>query len=72
VWSVVLLTLLPSIYFAHDMISQNQFSKKAAKFITNETNFPNDYLLSRKVDAKAKKITLVFGGKELSAAQIQT
>lgn len=70
VWSVVLLTLLPSIYFAYDMIEQNRFSKKANHFINNEANFPNDYLLSRKIDAKTKKITLVFGGKEISPAQI--
>ncbi len=70
VWSVVLLTLLPSIYFGYDLIEQVRFSKNANRFITNEANFPNDYLLSRKIDAKTKKIILVFGGKEISTAQI--
>lgn len=70
VWSVVLLTLLPSIYFAYDMVEQTRYSKNATRFINNEANFPNDYLLSRKIDTKTKKITLVFGGKEISPSQI--
>jgi uncharacterized hydrophobic protein (TIGR00271 family) len=72
VWSVVLLTLLPSIYFAYDMVEQTRFSKYANRFIQNEAHFPNDYLLSKKIDGKNKKIILVFGGKEISRAEIET
>jgi uncharacterized hydrophobic protein (TIGR00271 family) len=72
VWSVVLLTLLPSIYFGYDMVEQTRFLKNVNRFITNEANFPNEYLLSKKIEAKAKKITLIFGGKEMSEEEIST
>lgn len=69
-WIVVMLTLLPSVYFGYDMVQQNRFEKEAAKFITNEAHFTNDYLLNKKIDAKNKSILLVFGGKEISVEEI--
>lgn len=71
VWIVVLLTLLPSIYFGYDMVLQSSFTKNANNFINNEAHFSNDYLLSKKIDAKNRKITLVFGGKEILPDEIE-
>lgn len=68
---VVLATLLPSIYFGYDLVRQDRFTKNANRFIANEAHFTNDYLLSKKIDAKAKTITLVFGGKEISGEEIE-
>ncbi len=70
IWFVVLATLLPSVYFGYDMIQQDRFTKNANRFITNEAHFSNDYLLNKKIDAKNKKITLVFGGKEIAPEEI--
>ncbi|MDN3656689.1 TIGR00341 family protein [Ferruginibacter paludis] len=70
VWIVVLITLIPSLYFGYDLVQQNRFTKKANNFINNEGHFTNDYLLNKKIDAKEKKITLVYGGKEITAAEI--
>lgn len=72
VWMVVLLTLLPSIYFGFDMVRQNRFTKNANQFIANEAHFTNDYLLNKKIDAKAHRITLVFGGKEILPAEMES
>jgi len=72
VWGIVILTLLPSIYFGYDMVQQDRFNKNAARFIQYEAHFPNDYLLSKKTDAKTKSILLVFGGKEITAAEKAT
>lgn len=71
VWIVVLVTLLPSIYFGYDMVQQNRFADNADRFISYEAHFTNDYLLNKKIDAKNKKITLVFGGKEITAKEIE-
>ena len=72
VWAVVMITLLPSIYFGYDLVQQNRFTKMANSFINNEAHFTNDYLLSKKIDAKDRKITLVFGGQEITTADIET
>ena len=71
VWIVVMATLLPSIYFGYDMVEQNRFTKNANQFITKEAHFSNDYLLDRKIDAKTKIITLVFGGKQIASPEIE-
>lgn len=70
VWIVVLLTLVPSIYFGYDMVQQNKFIQNANSFIAYEAHFTNDYLLNKKIDPKSKKITLVFGGKEIMPEEI--
>ncbi len=70
IWFVVLATLLPSVYFGYDMIQKERFTKNANRFITNEAHFSNDYLLNKKIDAENKKITLVFGGKEIAPEEI--
>lgn len=65
IWAVVLVTLLPSIWFGYQMVQQNKFSSKANRFISAEAHFPGDYLLSKKINAADKKITLVFGGETI-------
>jgi uncharacterized hydrophobic protein (TIGR00271 family) len=68
--AVAIITVLPSIYFAYDIIQQNNFSQQANKFIELEGNFTNDYLLKKTIDPKTKTITLIYGGKEITAAEI--
>jgi len=67
---VVMITLLPSVYFGYDLVQQNKFMQKANQFIKNEANFPNDYLLKKDIDTKIKKITLVYGGKAIKENEI--
>ncbi len=70
VWGVVMITLLPSIYLGYDLVQQDRFTKKVNDFIINEANFPNDYLLNKKIDAKKRTFTLVYGGKEITLPEI--
>ena len=71
VWTVVMATLLPSIYFGYDMVRQSRFTDSANLFINNEAHFPNDYLLSKKINAKKRNIVLVFGGKQISLQETE-
>ncbi|CAN5378860.1 TIGR00341 family protein [soil metagenome] len=71
VFGVVLLTLLPSIYFGYDIVQQNRFRQKAGRFIDAEAVFPNDYLLKKNIDAKAKLIRLTYGGELIAADVIE-
>ena len=71
VWSVALITFIPSLYFGYDIVKQDRFIKNANRFITYEAHFPNDYLLNKTIDAKGQKITLVFGGKEIAPEEIE-
>jgi hypothetical protein len=49
---------------------QDKFMKKANLFIETEAKFPNDYLLSKNIDAKNYRITLTFGGQQIPESQI--
>jgi uncharacterized membrane protein len=71
VWFVVIITLVPSIYFGYDLVQQNRFTKKANRFIANEAHFKNDYLLNKKIEAKEKNILLVYGGNEITKKEIE-
>jgi len=70
VWVVVMVTLIPSIYFGVDVVRRDRFTKNANRFVVNEAHFSNDYLLSKKIDARSRTISLVFGGKEISPEEI--
>ncbi len=70
VWIVVIITLLPSVYFGYDIVQQNKFLQKANLFIDNETSFPNDYLLKKTIDAKNQSIILIYGGQLIDESEI--
>lgn len=67
---VVIVTILPSLYFGYDMVQQNKFQQRVNQFIVNEAVFPNDYLLNKTIDAKNKKITLTYGGQVIEEKEI--
>ena len=62
-WSIVILTLLPSVYLGYGLVQENNFINSAENFISNEAVFPNDFLLKKKIDPTAKTIDLTFGGR---------
>lgn len=70
IWMIVIVTIVPSIYFGYDIVQQDKFSKKADHFISAAAVFKNDYLLSKKIDARNKTITLVYGGEEIDDSAI--
>jgi uncharacterized hydrophobic protein (TIGR00271 family) len=69
-WGVVLVTLLPSIYFGYDIVMQNKFKRAATRFIDNEAVFPNDYLLKRSIDPRKRSIVLTYGGQTIAEQEI--
>lgn len=71
IWGVVVLTVLPSLYFGYDIVQQNRFITNANAFIQNEAVFPNDYLLNKSLDAKKKKIVLTYGGQKIEQEDIE-
>lgn len=62
VWIVVLITLIPSMYFGYDIVQKNKFEKKANEFVDNEAIFPDNYLLKKSINSSSKEITLTYGG----------
>jgi uncharacterized hydrophobic protein (TIGR00271 family) len=67
--AVIIVVLLPSIYFGYMLVQKENFIKSADGFISNISSFEGNYLLRSEVNASAKAISLVYGGMNLSEDQ---
>ncbi|MGN6437182.1 MAG: DUF389 domain-containing protein [Agriterribacter sp.] len=60
---IVLLTIIPSIYFGYILVQREKFVQNANLFIRSEGHIEGDYLLKSEVDPIAKTIKLIYGGR---------
>lgn len=67
VYSILFLTMVPSIYITYNMIRKNIFETNANHFIVNEVNFPNTFVVNKRVVAEApdRSISVSVVGKEI-------
>ena len=64
--AVILLVLLPSIYFGYRLVMEETFLQNAKNYTSNVSLFQGNYLLKHNIDPKKKEIVLVYGGNLLS------
>ncbi len=69
VTTIVLITLLPSIYFGYQLIKEDAFIRNSKNFVNNITLIEGGYLLKNEIDYSKKEIKLIYGGKILTADQ---
>lgn len=62
---IILITIVPSIYFGYGLVQNEKFTEKSKKLIESISVFEGNYLLKSKIDAPNKKLTLGFAGKSL-------
>jgi uncharacterized hydrophobic protein (TIGR00271 family) len=67
--TVIVLVLLPSIYFGYGLVKKEQFSENAKKYILTVNVFEGNYLLKSEVNPDKKTILLTYGGFNLSDEQ---
>jgi uncharacterized hydrophobic protein (TIGR00271 family) len=67
--AVITLVLLPSIYFGYKLVQQEKFTVKANQYISNVSLFEGNYLLKNTINAEKQRITLIYGGSELTDKQ---
>ncbi|HQT22503.1 MAG: DUF389 domain-containing protein [Sphingobacteriales bacterium 17-39-43] len=66
---VIVIVLLPSIFFGYKLVQQENFLQKANKYVSNVSIFEGNYLLKSDINAKSNKITLIYGGSTLTKNQ---
>jgi len=66
---VISIVLLPSIYFGYILIRQEKYTQSANHYILSISSYEGKYLLKHEIDAKEKKITLIYGGSPLTENQ---
>lgn len=67
---VTALTVIPSIYLGYTLVKQEEFKGRAEEFISRVQIWEGNYLLSKSIDAKTKKVHLVYGGNEFDSTSI--
>lgn len=73
VYTVAILTILPSLYLTYNMIRQSRFSANADRFISQQFSFPSTQVLGKKaaIEHGKKTITVTLIGKVLPADSIR-
>lgn len=68
---VIVVTLIPSVYFGYALVQREHFSENADRFVADISVFDGSYLLKNDVDSRKKQITLVYGGSNLTSKNKQ-
>lgn len=63
---VILITIVPSIYFGYGLIQKEKFTERANRFVQSISVFEGNYLLKSEIDANKETINLIFGGNSLT------
>lgn len=64
--AVILVTLIPSVYFGYVLVRKEHFIDTATRFARTVSLFKGDFLLRYEIDGDARAITLVYGGHPLT------
>lgn len=67
---IVVLTLLPSIYFGYEFVKEIKFKNHANDFISEQISLENNFIISKKIEYKNQLIELVFGGKNIDSTEV--
>lgn len=62
---VIIIVLLPSIYFGYKLVKQEKFMQSANQYVLNVSHIEGNYLLKHDIKPKSRKIVLVYGGTML-------
>lgn len=63
---VIIITLIPSVYFGYALVQREHFAEDANRFVSDISVFEGSYLLKNEIDARKRQITLVYGGSDLT------
>ena len=65
---VILVTIIPSIYFGYGLVQKEKFTGNAARFTKSVSVFEGNFLLNSEVNSGKRTIRLVYGGTSLTDA----
>lgn len=66
---VMLITIIPSIYFGYSLVQQERFVEQAKRFVDDVKLVEGNYLLDHQINTKTHSLVLIYGGAPFSAAQ---
>jgi uncharacterized hydrophobic protein (TIGR00271 family) len=66
---VIMVTIIPSVYFGYGLVQKEAFMERSSRFTRNVSIVEGTYLLKEQVDPDNKTITLIYGGNTLNDLQ---
>lgn len=67
--AVIVLILIPSIYFGYNLVQREKFMENANRYVRNVSVVEGNFLLRNEINPTNKTITLIYGGATLTDAQ---
>jgi uncharacterized hydrophobic protein (TIGR00271 family) len=69
--AIILITVLPSIYFGYGLVQRERFNERASKFVSSVTIVDGNYLLDHSISPSTKVVDLIYVGNTLTDKQIE-
>ena len=66
--TVIIITVVPSIYLGYQFVQKEEFVVRANKFVKKVSRWEGDYLLNNAINADKKEITLVYSSIAIDSA----
>ena len=71
-FGLILITVVPSLYLAYNLVKEEVFAQRAKTFVMEEFQFEETYYTNLDIDPKTKKIELSLIGKPISKETLET
>lgn len=71
IWTIAVLTILPSLYMAYRFVQEEIFRQNVERFITHEVEANELYTISQKTDPEHKQVTLLIYGEKVNDSLLQ-
>lgn len=68
---IILITVIPSIYFGYGLVQKERFTERASKFVSSITIVEGNYLLDHSVSPSTKSVDLIYVGNAITDKQIE-
>lgn len=67
--AVIVVTIIPSIYFGYGLVQKEKFNENTARFVSNIKIFEDNFLFDKELDFSKKEIILTYAGNALTEDQ---
>jgi uncharacterized hydrophobic protein (TIGR00271 family) len=71
-FGLVLITVVPSMYLAYNLVKEEVFTQRAKSFVIEEFKFDETYYTNLEIDPKSKTIELSLIGKPIPKETLET
>ncbi len=69
--AVILITIIPSIYFGYLLVQKEQFNENATRFINSVSALEGDFLMKHEIFPSTKSVSLIYVGGTMSPKKWQ-